>query len=73
MTTLQKTDDKSFVRNPDNAAILNTDTSGFKSYREDRARILKVQQLSNTVETLQQDMADIKSMLQQLVNGRTNG
>lgn len=73
MTILEKTDHPSFMRNPHNAAILNTDVNGFKKYKEERARVMKLEQVSKAVETLQQDMSDIKAMLQQLVNGRTNG
>lgn len=70
---LENTDHPAFKRNPYNAAILNTDVDGFKKYKDERARIQKLEQVSKAVETLQQDMSDIKFMLQQLVNGRTNG
>ena len=73
MITIQKTDHPSFIRNMDTSAILNIDTHGYKKYKDERARIIKLEQLSQSVETLQQDMSDIKTLLQQLVNGRTNG
>ena len=70
---IDRTDDPVYGRNPDNAAILNIDNIGFKKYKEERARVLKLEHVSATVETLQRDMNDIKSLLQQLVNGKTNG
>lgn len=70
MTTYQKTDDPGFVREPRTTAIINIDTKGFKRFKEERAQILKTQQLAKDVASLQSDMKDIKQLLQQLVNGK---
>lgn len=70
---IQKTDHPAFGRDSRNTAILNIDTTGYKKFKEERSRIIKLEQVSRTVETLQRDMSEIKSLLQHLVNGRTNG
>lgn len=71
---MHNSDDYSeYTRDAVSSAILNTDTSAFNRYREERARILKMDHLAKNVSDLQKDMGDIKMLLQQLVNGKTNG
>lgn len=62
-----------YTRDAASSAILNTDTTAFNRYREERTRILKMDHLAKDVSDLQRDMGDIKMLLQQLVNGKTNG
>ena len=70
---LLPTDDKSFVKDSYSTACLNIDTAGYKAYKQERERILRQNQLEHQVTNLQQDMGEIKQLLQQLLNGRTNG
>lgn len=62
-----------YERDASSFAILNTDTEAFNQYKEEREKILKLDRLAKEVQTLQQDIGDIKTLLQQLVNGKTNG
>jgi hypothetical protein len=73
MNDLKKTDHSEYVRHTDSSAILNIDVNSFNRYREERSRILKMDQLAKEVQSMKDDMNDIKALLQQLVNGKTNG
>ena len=67
-----KTDDPQFAKDPASTAVLNTDVVGFNMFKQERDRILKLQQLSEDMICLQKEVCDIKQLLQQLINGRTN-
>lgn len=60
-------------RHQDSFALLNTDIDLYNKFTQERQRIFKLDDLANEVHSLQQDMGDIKKLLQQLVNGKTNG
>lgn len=68
-----KTEDPSFVRESATNAVINIDTTGYRRFKEERERVIKMQQLAQDVAGLQTDIGDIKQMLQQLINGKTNG
>jgi hypothetical protein len=68
-----KTDDPSLVRDKDTNAIINIDNAGFETFMKERERILRLDEVSTEVISLKQDMTQIKQMLQQLLNGKTNG
>lgn len=67
------TEDKRYVKDLRSGALLNIDTTGYESYKQERQRLLRQQLLEDQVKSLQQDMGDIKHLLQQLLNGKTNG
>lgn len=67
-----KTEDPFFVRDPSSTALLNIDNIGYKQYLEERERIKQVQLLAQDVSNLKSDIGDIKQLLQQIVNGKTN-
>jgi hypothetical protein len=71
--TLVPTEDVRFAKDLRSKAILNIDTAGYESFKIERQRVLRQQQLEQQVSNLQQDVGDIKQLLQQLINGRTNG
>lgn len=50
-------------------AILNNDAASLQAYREARAKERAIAQVVNEVNTLKQDMSDIKRMLAQLIDG----
>lgn len=68
-----KNDYSEYKRDASSLAILNTDTTAFNRYKAERERMLKIDHLANDVSNLQKDMGDIKMLLQQLVNGKSNG
>jgi hypothetical protein len=68
-----KTNEPALVRDKDTNAIINIDNTGFETFMKERERILRLDQVSTEVTNLKQDMTQIKQMLQQLLNGKTNG
>ena len=62
-----------YIRQPGSSALLNKDATAFNKFKAERERIFQLENLSKEVNTLQKDMGDIKMLLQQLVNGKTNG
>ena len=73
MKEMVKTNDPHLVRDKDTNAIINIDNIGFETYMKERERILRLDAVSVEVTSLKQDMTQIKQMLQQLLNGKTNG
>lgn len=66
-------EDPSLKRDPSSSALLNMDMDGYHRHLKEREAYLKIQDLSNQVQTLNTDITDIKQMLQQLLNGKLNG
>lgn len=67
-----KTDYPGFMRDdtPGQArAILNTDSVSYAAYKEARAKDRALAQVMSEVNSLQQDMSDIKSLLLKLIDG----
>lgn len=73
MSRIVKTDDKRFVKDLYTNAVINIDKEGYQSFMSNRQRVLRQQQLEKQVQNLQQDIGDIKQLLQQLLNGKTDG
>lgn len=68
-----KTEDPSFIKDRATGAVINRDVVGFNKFKEERRRILEQQKLANEVNQLKSDVTEIKQLLLQLVNGKTNG
>ena len=68
-----RTEDRNFVKDMRSGAVLNIDTEGYQAFKRERSRLLRQQELEEQVSSLQQDIGDIKQLLQQLINGKTNG
>jgi hypothetical protein len=57
-----------FVKNIANNSLINTDIAGLKEYKSKKELASKVNDLSGEINNMKNDIADIKSLLQQLVN-----
>lgn len=68
-----KTEDPSFIKDRVTGAVINRDVKSFNKFKEERNRILEQQRLANEVNQLKSDVTEIKQLLLQLVNGKTNG
>lgn len=59
------------ARDPISKAIINTDIGGRETYIEQRNRLLaerqQLQQNTNDIETIKQEVGDIKMMLQSIL------
>jgi flagellar biosynthesis/type III secretory pathway chaperone len=60
------------VRDTKSNAILNTDLDALNKYRAKRAREKKINNIAEEVDTLRQEMTEIKSLLMQLVQREKN-
>jgi len=58
-------DNEKLIRDTVSGAVLNTDMTALQKYRAKRERDMQLQQ---DVETLKNQMSNIESLLQQLVN-----
>jgi uncharacterized coiled-coil DUF342 family protein len=57
-----------FVKNIANNSLINTDITGLKDYKNKKELAFKVNDLSGEINNMKNDISDIKSLLQQLVN-----
>ena len=68
---VQIKDDPKLIRDVTNRAILNTDREGLERYKAQRLlakkRLDEQEEMKNKVNKLEQDMSEIKDLLQQLV------
>lgn len=74
---LIKTEEGNFIRDTDSMALLNTDRSAREEYFM-KAKMLHLQKteianINNEIDSLKNDIGDIKSMLIQLISDKTNG
>jgi hypothetical protein len=60
-------DDNKFVRDSYSGAVVNTDLEGLRQYKLRKQQTMRVEELRNEVNTLRDDMSEIKSLLQALV------
>lgn len=65
-----KTEDKQFVRDQLNSAVLNIDSAAYRQFQQERDRALEMQRMSGEVQLLKNELGDIKQLLQHLVNGK---
>jgi len=63
---LIKTNDASFMRDEDNTALLNTNKTAYDLYKQQRNTVITNQTLQAEVNTLKQDLSDIKQLLGQI-------
>jgi flagellin-specific chaperone FliS len=58
---------ESLVRDKESGAILNTDLSALDKYRRSRKSQWELQEKVNEIDDIKQELAEIKSLLHQLV------
>ena len=69
---LIKTNDPNFMRDENNAALINTNKIAYDLYKQQRNNALSNQALKAEVDSLKQDHSDIKQLLGQLVQNVSN-
>lgn len=62
-----KTDVQGLVLDPTNGAVLNVDNSGLEAYRRQNQLIGQQKSTTERIDKLENDIGDIKDMLQQLL------
>lgn len=68
-----KTEDPNLVRDMSSGAIINMDDGYYKQIVAQRAQNKQMQQQCEEMQSLKNELSDIKSMLQQVLNGRKDG
>jgi len=68
-----KTEDKDFNRDQRNFALINSNVEAYKIYQRQRAQSAENNNLQRQIDTLKDDMNDIKSMLKVLIQRENNG
>lgn len=62
-----KTDVEGFVKDPSNGAVLNVDTEKLSAYKKQKQFYENNKKNSERIEKLENDIGDIKEMLQKLL------
>ena len=63
-------DHADLIKNSDSKAVLNTNVRSLDKYREEREKLIKLSRVVEETDKLKEDMADIKSMLRQLLENK---
>lgn len=63
---LIETEDQRFLRDPSNMALINNDAAAYEQYKARRNEKNKVTMICNEIDSLKQDMGEIKQMLRSL-------
>ena len=69
---LKVEDRETLVRDVFSGAILNTDLAAVHAYKAKKNDINKMRQLETKVVNMENDLRDIKTLLQKLVEGKNN-
>jgi hypothetical protein len=69
---IQKTDVPNLVRDTTTRALINTDNGAFSTYKENRNREIRVSSICDQVNSLQNDLQQIKSLLTSILNKANN-
>lgn len=65
--SLVKTNAEHFYRDESTTALLNMDKASFMAYKKQREKVLKAEEVFKEVDTIKQEMTDIKLMLKELL------
>lgn len=68
-----RTEDSEFNRDDSNFALINSNVEAYRLYRHQRAQQDEHANLQRQINTLRDDMTDIKSMLKVLIQRENNG
>lgn len=68
-----KTEDPNLVRDMTSGAIINIDDGYYKQIVAQRAQNKQMQQQCEEMQSLKNELSEIKLMLQQFLNGRKDG
>ena len=61
-------DETKVIRDANSSAVLNTDYAGLAAYKAKRINSTKIKELENDINSVKQELTDIKNMLQLLIN-----
>lgn len=67
---LVKTDTPGFLKDTSSGAIINNDDEAYRKFQAAREASKKNNELCKRIESVEDDLKDIKNLLLQIVNGR---
>jgi hypothetical protein len=70
---MRKTESEGFLRDDNNHALINTNVNAYKQYINQRESQNKVRSLESEVDSLKDDISDIKRMLSILIKQNNKG
>lgn len=59
-----------YKRDCNSNALINTDDEGLAAYKTRRQRLEKIEELETDINNIKTDIADIKLLLQQILQGK---
>lgn len=62
--------DHKFIRDPHSNAVINTDIDGLRRYKARKAESQKILDLKNEVDSIKDEMVEIKDLLKQLIENQ---
>lgn len=62
-----------YIRDPNSRAIINSDDGHYKAILARRADARKAAEVNNELNSLRNELDEIKQLLEQIVNGSKNG
>lgn len=70
---LVKTNNPGYLKDTISGAIINTDDTYYQQILAERKRIKEQQAICDEMNTLKNELSNIKNLLAQIVNGNKNG
>lgn len=64
-----QTDEENIVRHS-SGALINTDRRALEKYRKEKDRIKRIDEVEKDIQSLKEDLTEIKSLLQLIAKGR---
>lgn len=65
-------DHPQYEKDSQSKAVINVDKNGLNAYKTQREKFMKVFNAHSEIEDLKRDVQDIKNLLHQLINNKTN-
>lgn len=72
MSRFVKTEHGNILRDTESTALLNNDVVAFQTFKEQRAKAMQVDTVSQEVDTLKAELMEIKELLKEVVGRRNN-
>lgn len=70
---LHKTTDKDFFRDDTSGALINTNVSAYKAYKQHRESSKTISDLNSTIDSLKSEVDELKTLLYKVLEEKNNG
>lgn len=69
---LQKTNVDGLLKDTENGVVLNNNVSEYQLYLQNKMKSKQSKSIQNDIDNLKKEFSEIKSMLQELINRKSN-